>query len=208
MTEVINFPNIGFLKINLSNEQVEPIRKEIQHIKKNFQSATKANNYLAGNILREYKIVESQEYLENLLKDYVQEYENNFRYLRQCDLLSDNRPLILNHAWVNFQEKYEFNPIHDHSGVFSFVIWIRIPYSIEEEKQFSPGYQSRFPLAGHFCFYYTNSLGNICHYDIPADQTFENTLLLFPAKMQHGVHPFYTTNEYRVSVSGNIVFQV
>lgn len=208
MIEVINFPNIGFLKVNLTNEQVDPIRKEVQEIEQDFQSATEANSYLVGNIRKEYKIVQNRQYLEDLLKKYVQEYEDNFKYIRRYDLLSENRPLTINHAWVNFQEKYEFNPVHDHSGLFSFVIWLKIPYSIENERKFSPGYRSRSPLAGHFCFYYTNSLGNICQYNIPADQTFENTLLLFPAKMQHEVYPFYTIDDYRISISGNIVFQV
>jgi hypothetical protein len=208
MIEVINFPNLGFLKVSLSDAQVDPIRKEIQKIEKNFQSAVTANSFLVGNIQKEYRIIENQKYLEDLLKDYVLEYENNFKYLRHCDLLSDDRPLTLNHAWVNFQEKHEFNPTHDHSGLFSFVIWIKIPYSISNERKYSPGSQSRSPVSGHFCFYYTNSLGKICQYDIPADQEFENTLLLFPAKMQHGVYPFYTSNEYRISVSGNILFRV
>jgi hypothetical protein len=36
----------------------------------------------------------------------------------------------------------------------------------------------------------------------------ENTLLLFPAKLTHAVYPFYSSDDYRISVSGNVVFKV
>ena len=117
-------------------------------------------------------------------------------------------PLGVSDVWVNFQSKHEFNPAHDHSGVLSFVLWINIPYTIKEENEKSPGKKSKRPLSGHFGFYYTNILGQICFYDIPADTTMENCMLIFPSKLTHTVHPFYSSDEYRISVSGNIVFQI
>ena len=41
----------------------------------------------------------------------------------------------MNRLWVNYQKKYEFNPLHDHSGMFSFVIWMKIPYEHDNEKE-------------------------------------------------------------------------
>jgi hypothetical protein len=109
---------------------------------------------------------------------------------------------------VNFQEKHEFNPLHDHTGVFSFVIWLKIPYLAETEKQFGPGNNSRAPLSGQFTFAYTDALGEIKKYDISADTTMENTMLIFPAKLHHEVYPFYSSDDFRISVSGNIGFQI
>ena len=31
--------------------------------------------------------------------------------------------LELHSLWVNYQSKHEFNPVHIHDGLFSFVIW-------------------------------------------------------------------------------------
>jgi hypothetical protein len=90
----------------------------------------------------------------------------------------------------------------------SFVIWISIPYDIKDEISQSPGAESKNPLAGHFSFHYTNSLGRICHQHIKADQTMENHFFLFPAQLNHSVAPFYTTDKYRISVSGNFKFQI
>ena len=34
----------------------------------------------------------------------------------------------------------------------------------------------------------------------------EGTMLLFPARLRHGVNPFYECDEKRVSISGNLNF--
>jgi len=41
---------------------------------------------------------------------------------------TDNVNIIMNDAWVSFQNKHEFNPAHRHPGLISFVIWIDIPF--------------------------------------------------------------------------------
>jgi DNA-binding ferritin-like protein (Dps family) len=81
--EIVNFPNIGFLKINLTDEQIAPILQEALEIKENFSSAEKANQGLVGNIKKEYSLLKSRSHIESLLKDYVQTYEDHFKYLQQ-----------------------------------------------------------------------------------------------------------------------------
>ena len=41
----------------------------------------------------------------------------------------------MNQIWVNYQYKTEFNPYHDHSGVYSFAIWLKIPYDSKEQQK-------------------------------------------------------------------------
>lgn len=208
MIEHIDFTNIGFLKVNLSENQLKPVKDEINEIANDFSNALEANKFLVGNINKEFALLQCKDYLNYLLTDYIKEYEDKFQSLRRYAANSENRPLKLNNVWVNFQEKYEFNPVHNHSGVFSFVIWIKIPFYIKEELKQAPGNRGKSPLPGHFCFYYTNILGDICQYDLPIDKTWENTMVLFPAALCHSVHPFYTSDDYRISVSGNFVFNL
>lgn len=40
---------------------------------------------------------------------------------------------------------------------------------------------------------------------VAADRTWESRMLMFPARMAHCVYPFYTSKDYHISVSGNIV---
>ena len=208
MIESIVFPNYGYLKIQLTDEQVAPVLHEVEKIQTDFVKASKANDYLVGQIQKEFLLHDCCDHLNTLLEDFVQVYENKFRFLSSIVWLSKQTPMCVSNAWVNFQAKHEFNPVHDHAGILSFVLWIKIPYTMQNEILNSPGKNSKSPLAGHFSFYYTDMLGDIRHYDIPADQSMENCMLVFPAKLNHSVHPFYSSDDYRISVSGNIVFKI
>jgi hypothetical protein len=202
------FNNLGILSYNLSQDQIMPIKEEIESIKNNFDTSVTSNHYLLGNIKKEFELITSKSYLEKLITPLLISYDQNFDYLQRISVLSNDAPIVLKNAWVNFQSKTEFNPNHNHDGVFSFVIWTNVPYDIEQEKEFSPGYISKQNLAGCFEFQYTNILGEIYSHIIHVDKSLENTLVLFPAKLRHCVYPFYTSDDYRISVSGNFVLDV
>jgi hypothetical protein len=198
------FDNIGIVATKLSDEDLQPIKDEIKEIQNNFAKYDKRNKDLAGNIEHEYKLNKTHKYIENLVKPYINEYEKQSNYLSTMNILSGNLPLGMWDApWVNFMKKHEFNPSHIHTGVYSFVIWIDIPYNIEEEKSQNYCKNASQPLPGHFQFLYTNSLGRIATYNIPVDKTYNNTMVIFPCSLTHAVYPFSTSDKYRISVSGN-----
>ena len=204
----LQFPNIGVITAVFTNEELAPLKEEILEIQNNFNLSKKHNNQLVGNIKKEFTLTKSIDHINKLLEPYVWEFDNSFGYLGSMAVLNRDCLLSIDSMWVNFQEKYEFNPAHSHTGVLSFVIWIDIPYNIDNEKLQSPGAESVNPLAGNFTFHYTNSLGKICHQHIGADCNMENHFFLFPAELNHSVSPFYTSDKYRISVSGNYKFQV
>ena len=41
----------------------------------------------------------------------------------------------LDKLWINFMKKGEFNPVHDHSGNISFVIYTSVPKEILMENK-------------------------------------------------------------------------
>ena len=43
--------------------------------------------------------------------------------------------LGLETIWVNVTEKYMYNPPHNHQGIYSWVLFHDIPYSLEEERK-------------------------------------------------------------------------
>lgn len=200
------FNNVGFMQSIISEEALAPIKEEIFKIQDNFVDAVDYNQYLAGHIEKEYKIVETKNYLETLLYPLVCSYDQIFDYTQSHNSVDKNLPLTLSldSAWVNFQKKYEFNPPHNHSGVLSFVIFVDIPYDIQDETNQFP--TANGSSAGCFNFLYSSSNGSITSHTIPADKTFNNTILIFPSSMFHYVNPFYTSDEYRITVSGNFCF--
>jgi hypothetical protein len=38
---------------------------------------------------------------------------------------------------------------------------------------------------------------------LPVDETWEGKFAVFPAELHHQVYPFYSTDEVRISLSGN-----
>jgi len=209
------FPNFGFMKAVLSDDQIKPIKDEINFIKNNFDNATKINNTLAGNIEKEFELKSSHTYIESLLLPLAQtylnanDYKNHLLQFHERCVCSKDKILEIKliKAWVNFQRKHEFNPMHMHEGFLSFVIWVDIPFLIDDELKQLHVKDSNSKTSSQFCFVYTDILGNIKMFQIKADKNFNNGLLLFPAKLNHIVYPFFTSDESRISVSGNFGYK-
>ena len=109
---------------------------------------------------------------------------------------------VLEKIWVNFQEKHQFNPLHSHTGIFSFVIWMDIPYKLEDEYNLPWVKGSNSPRASNFMF--VDSMGMTTPLEV--DKSFEGVCCFFPSSLKHMVYPFYTSNLKRVSISGNISY--
>ena len=95
--------------------------------------------------------------------------------------------------------------MHNHSGVFSFIIFLKIPYTKEEQSLVSPGKKSNNDVAGKLSFFYLNSEknGGIGEETLEVDKTWEKKGLIFKSNLNHCVYPFYT-NGTRITVSGNL----
>jgi hypothetical protein len=79
-----------------------------------------------------------------------------------------------------------------------------MPFSHENEKIYGPGFSSNANKAASFEFVYTNVYGQMMSHPIPADESYEGQIILFPAKLNHTVYPFFTSHGHRISISGNL----
>ena len=113
---------------------------------------------------------------------------------------------ILSSWWVNYQKKHDFNPPHDHNGVYSFVIWINVPTDYREQHNISiaRGINSGGAVASDFAFQYSNILGQPMSYVYHMDKSVEGKMVFFPSSLRHCVYPFFECDETRVSIAGNI----
>lgn len=204
---IFTFNNFGYILKSFTDKELKPIKDEINEIKDNFNSSISFNNNLAGNLEKEYRLHKSFDCILNLFAPLIDEYEKTFNYLSGINFLKKDTSVVLDQPWVNFMKKNEFNPNHSHKGVFSFVLWIDIPYNIEDEINQASSKNSNSKVPGHFQFVYNNILGEIKTFPIPADKKFNGKGLLFPSKLTHAVYPFTTSDEYRISVSGNFILQ-
>lgn len=205
--ELRTFENQGFILIETPKDILDMLNKKADEIKKDFTKATPFNKYLAGNLRYEFLLEEVSE-LNTFVVEVIRAYESNFDYMNSIRLLSKDVPLQFGPTWINFMKKHEFNPPHMHNGVYSYVLWLDIPYDIEDEKNAPSSINSNHNYPGHFGFIYTSILGETRTEELPVDRTWNGTLCLFPAKLYHFVNPFTTSDEYRITVAGNIMLDV
>ena len=132
---------------------------------KSFEAKEKdidARESLAGHIRQEYFIKSNwaQEYKKDLGVDTDETFLRFGNWLSQrCFekplnmftgthyVLSRDRKMIISSLWANFQKKYEFNPPHTHGGVYSFIVFVNVPYNYESEKGVSIDYHSKVGLS-------------------------------------------------------------
>jgi hypothetical protein len=191
----VDLPSTGVVACKLSNEEIEPLWHEARDIQRDFAQAQPYNNNLMGNIRHEYKLESCINHIEKLAIDLSQHY----RYF----VNEPDRGLYLAGAWINFQRKYEFNPPHNHDGVMVVVIYLQVPYTREQELAAS-GVPRDKNMAGTFVFQYVAPDGRIASQSLEIDRSWENVMIMFPAWMLHSVYPFYTSDDFRISVSGNL----
>lgn len=209
----IDFNN-GFVIDKVPTTILESLGNYINSMDLNHSDNLPSNHYsLAGNIENQYSIPATNE-----LEDYVywlcDLYMQRFPTFKKAAYYSNGiekevkQKLYLYSLWVNFMRKYEFNPPHTHSGKFSFVIWYKVPYDLETEMRVSPSKRlDKNNLAGTFQFSYPNfSEQGIGLTNIRADKRYEGKICLFPAYLHHSVFPFYSSDEFRISIAGNLKF--
>jgi hypothetical protein len=210
--ETVNLSNIGIVKSQASPELLSIVGAEISKIQSDFSKGIPKNKTLAGNILHEYKLTDCLPALEIKTREMAMMHQEAYSESytvglnAHTNILEDGKKpnLKLNSAWVNFQQKGEFNPLHNHTGLYSFVLWYKIPYYSNIEEKAGPGRKSKNHLSGKFQFHYTDILGNITGVALPIDKQWEGQILLFPSLLNHSVYPFYSSNDYRISIAGNL----
>ena len=169
------------------------------------------NGDLAGNIMHEYSIPKGKPVVSPMLMHMVTEFNKKYpNYIKKAHSTVNYKQVDIElfNLWVNFQKKHEFNPMHVHDGLYSFVIWHKVPYDIKDEKARLPNIRDEDFRAGMFAFFYSEPGGKIYQEAIPVDKNWQGKIALFPATLDHCVYPFYTSDDYRVSISGNIGFKI
>ena len=136
--------------------------------------------------------------VEPLALDYEREFGNG---------LSTSIPVATGHRWqlgrfwVNYYRSSTYIPLHDHTGIYSFVIWLKIP---SRQKILGKSHYNETHYNSTFQFYYIDLLGAVRSHTYYLNPEDEGTMVLFPSTLKHCVHPHYS-DEDRITISGNII---
>ena len=198
-----HLPNIGLTNGKIPPNIYQALNREIVDIHTNDKDIVRMNYTLAGQITKEYQITKSLPLLNPYLEEMGRAYQKEWNYYPK-ENPNDNK-LTVESVWVNMQKKLEVNPLHNHDGTLSFVAWLHVPFKLEDERNMENCKNSRtVELASTFQFVYTTALGNIANCPMFVESGWEGNIVMFPAKLLHMVYPFQTSDDYRISIAGNL----
>ena len=203
MFDHTNLPNVGITEGIIPAEIYQALNQEIVDIHTNDKDIIRMNLTLAGQITKEYQITKSLPLLNPFLEEMGRAYQQRWDYYPKEN--PNNNKLKVESVWVNMQKKLEFNPLHGHDGTLSFVAWLYVPFKLEDERNMENCKNSRtVELASTFQFVYTTALGTIANCPMFVESGWEGKIIMFPSKLLHMVYPFQTSDDYRISIAGNL----
>jgi len=189
------------LQCNVPDDVFKYIKENIR----NFEEPAK--EHLEANKRKEFKFNKHTPKIAPWMLSHISKSEY-FSHLfdkmkRKCN--PEPSKICLYDMWVNFQKTTEYNPVHSHHGLLSFIIFVQIPYSSKMQKELSPGKDSNADSAGKLEFVSTSHGENITNV-LDVDETWEGKCLIFPSELMHCVYPFYGVEKERITIAGNIRF--
>jgi hypothetical protein len=203
MFDHTHLPNVGLTNGKIPPNIYQALNQEIVDIHTNDKDVVRMNHSLAGQITKEYQITKSLPLLNPYLEEMARAYQKEWNYYPKEN--PNNNKLTVESVWVNMQKKLEVNPLHNHDGTLSFVAWLHVPFKLEDERNMPNCKNSRtVELASTFQFVYTTSLGTIANCPMFVESGWEAKIIMFPAKLLHMVYPFQTSDDYRISIAGNL----
>lgn len=221
-SEFITLFKLGYLLCDVPEEIMEFSRKEAKRmISSDFKNRDSFRHGLAGVLNHEYRFTAPVKALNAFFKEIIPTYLKEFEDVKVIPNRLSSKDLFQipestnaepSPVWINFQKKYEHNPLHVHTGHLSFVYWLQIPYNLEDEANLphtrveKP--ETQEPKCSKFSFHFPlaiqPSVAGIYNHNLLVDKTWEGKMIVFPSWLHHSVTPFYTSDDYRISVSGNL----
>jgi|TARA_B100001996_G_C18589257_1_gene565402 hypothetical protein len=191
--------NLGWLEVQLDHHEVDHLWKCIEEPLKDWK------HKLIGQIDSSYLISDKGNwFFRNVLVELCKNYRDIFFNIGQDFPTTNTHPYTLKEMWVNYQKQTEFNPVHSHTGVYSFVVWMQIPTNYNDQKENPIAKKSNGDVVSNFQINYVDILGKMQQHAYQMTKKFEGRMLFFPSELHHCVYPFYNCDKDRISISGNI----
>jgi hypothetical protein len=197
--EAMSLPNYGFLFADIPKNLLQKLKAECDTLENENTSWTSGVTGIGvpkHYYMKDENLKETTDFVMELKDTYLKQYPS---FVDSMSWLSHSVPYVCGKPWFNVMRKHQFIPNHKHDGVLSFTAWIKMPYTIAKENSFGKN-------AGRLEFLHASSTGQIGYDVLPFDKTAEGRIMMFPAKLTHCVYPFFTSDDARISMAGNIFF--
>jgi hypothetical protein len=209
-----DFPNIGIYVDDIPEGIFQVLQNECFENERKIKAGEPVE-YLTTGISapgspKHILVNESRDCLTAFVSTVVEKYNNAYpSYINSIRVLNRNLPFSYGRPWMNFQSKGEFIPVHHHTGILAYAIWVKIPFDYEDEYVSIENDPNRtWATTTSFQFQYVDILGRMRDKLLPSIKQTEGKIVMFPASLSHCVYPFYSSNDFRISVSGNVLLDV
>ena len=184
----VDLDNFGFVQARLPKDVLTELQKECRNTsnKKEMISGLTKPGVAPHCYLQNENVFKGiQKIIDDMLDLYTRDYQP---YLGNMGFLDKNLPIVFGKPWINYQKPHEYIPLHKHSGVFSYNVYVSLP----EESVFE--------------FHYLSTIGtSMCHrFNLTKEDI--GVVTIFPSTLQHVVYPFQG-KETRITVAGNLLFK-
>ena len=203
----------GWLEVKLNKTEIDYLWTRIKAAEERDEDR---RHTLAGQISASLVLDDLDNYFQdNVLYSLVNEYFNHHPSYSQevagnrmtLDTKNSDFNILLDEWWVNKQKQGEYNPMHNHAGLFSFAIWMQEPAEYAEQNKHDNAKASNMPSHNRFNFHYSTILNQTISSFYPLGKQSEGTMVFFPAKLFHSVNPFFDNDGIRISIAGNMCVQ-
>ena len=169
-----------------------------------------ASGQLAGRIKKQTHL---DEVISDTTRNVILNHCKNFFEQTSGGQELPMSAMTLDSIWSNIQEAREYNPVHQHTGNFSFVIYTRNDLEDLSIKEIQDNeydnkvidYDNQRPLAGMIELFYGE--GNWMNWTSYQHIPKRGDILIFPSWLRHTVYAHYETGKIRISVAGNVSLQ-
>ena len=139
---------------------------------------------------------------KEVLNPIIQEYVTDYGFPEKLKT-THIHDLTFQKFWANYTGKGEYQALHNHDAIWSFVIWLKLPAVANDEQSVK---DAMHPDAGDFILTYSDIIGRTRKVNWKLEKQYnEGHMLLFPSDLYHAVYPHFQTDEKRLSLAGDIV---
>ena len=189
-TKKIELPNYGILDVTLDKNVLD----HLHHLVEKYEPDDAKQQWML--------IDDDNRFQKEVLNPIIQEYVTDYGFPEKLKT-THIHDLTFQKFWANYTGKGEYQALHNHDAIWSFVIWLKLPAVANDEQSVK---EAMHPDAGDFILTYSDIIGRTRKVNWKLEKQYnEGHMLLFPSDLYHAVYPHFQTDEKRLSLAGDIV---
>jgi|TARA_B100001778_G_scaffold333632_1_gene342649 hypothetical protein len=189
-TKKIELPNYAVLDVTLDKNVLD----HLHHLVEKYEPDDAKQQWML--------IDDDNRFQKEVLNPIIQEYVTDYGFPEKLKT-THIHDLTFQKFWANYTGKGEYQALHNHDAIWSFVIWLKLPAVANVEQSVK---DAMHPDAGDFILTYSDIIGRTRKVNWKLEKQYnEGHMLLFPSDLYHAVYPHFQTDEKRLSLAGDIV---